>query len=283
VTAQNLAATTVASQYANMYGCWSYDRGPRRQVFVAGVEDPYGNRTGEQMITGSGFTNAFDATCTPASGTKLVQSTWGSVSTAGNNRFTSTNFGATTYDASGNTESDGRNQYWYDAEGQLCAEQTGGTGGPITAYVYDAGGARIAKGTLTTAPAAGAVCAPVTASGTSFTSSLGFSMNTTGARYLVDAGGQQVTELNGSGTWTHSNMFAGGKLVGTYDAKGLHYALSDPLGTKRVQVNIAGEMDEYCTSLPFGNDLNNPYTPSCIQTPNQLNAHDDATEHHFTQ
>jgi hypothetical protein len=57
VTAQNLAATTVASQYANMYGCWSYDRGPRRQVFVAGVEDPYGNRTGEQMITGSGLGN----------------------------------------------------------------------------------------------------------------------------------------------------------------------------------------------------------------------------------
>jgi RHS repeat-associated protein len=269
VTAQNLAATTVASQYANMYGCWSYD--------------PYGNRTGEQMITGSGFTNGFDATCTPASGTKLVQSTWGSVGTAGNNRFTSTNFGATTYDASGNTESDGRNQYWYDAEGHLCAEQTGGTGGPITAYVYDAGGARIAKGTLTAAPAAGAVCAPVTASGSSFTSSLGFSMNTTGARYLVDLGGQQVTELNGSGTWAHSNMFAGGKLVGTYDTRGLHYALSDPLGTKRVQVNIAGEMDEYCTSLPFGNDINNPYTPSCVQTPNQLNTQDDATEHHFTQ
>jgi RHS repeat-associated protein len=78
-------------------------------------------------------------------------------------------------------------------------------------------------------------------------------------------------------------MFAGGKLVGTYDTRGLHYALSDPLGTKRVQVNIAGEMDEYCVSLPFGNDINNPYTPSCTQTPNQLNTQDDATEHHFTQ
>jgi len=75
-------------------------------------------------------------------------------------------------------------------------------------------------------------------------------------------------------------------------------AYDAPLGTKRVQANIAGEMDEYCTksgsprtgprpwgdtSLPFGNDINNPYTPSCIQTPNPLNTQDDATEHHLTQ
>jgi hypothetical protein len=53
-------------------------------------------------------------------------------------------------------------------------------------------------------------------------------------RYLVDMGGDQVTELDGTGTWQHSNIWAGGKLVATYDSKGIHFALSDPLGTKRV-------------------------------------------------
>jgi hypothetical protein len=33
------------SEYACKYGCRSYNRGPRRQVFVAGVEDSFGNRT----------------------------------------------------------------------------------------------------------------------------------------------------------------------------------------------------------------------------------------------
>jgi hypothetical protein len=36
---------------------WTYDRGPRRQVFVAGVEDRYGNRWA-QNATGSGNASA---------------------------------------------------------------------------------------------------------------------------------------------------------------------------------------------------------------------------------
>jgi hypothetical protein len=34
-------------------------------------------------------------------------------------------------------------------------------------------------------------------------------------RYLVDQGGEQVTELNGSGTWPQSNVWAVGKLTAT--------------------------------------------------------------------
>jgi RHS repeat-associated protein len=128
-----------------------------------------------------------------------------------------------------------------------------------------------------------ATCAPAMASGTSLTSASGFTLS---SRYLVDAGGQQVTELNGSGVWHHSNVFVAGKLTATYDAKGLHYQIADPLGSRRVQANVAGQTDEYCTSLPFGNDLNDPYIlvgTSCIATSNLLGTQDDATEQHFTQ
>jgi hypothetical protein len=77
----------------------------------------------------------------------------------------------------------------------------------------------------------------------------------------VDQGGDQVTEFNnnsGAYAWAHSNVWAGGKLTATYDTKGIHYELADPLGTKRVQANALGQVEENCTSLPFGNDLNNP-------------------------
>ena len=191
--------------------------------------------------------------------------------------------GSYVYDASGNTLYDGVNEYWYDAEGQLCAAQRV-TSGTITQYIYDAEGARIGKGTLSTAPATGALCAPLGASGSGLTSGQGFALST---RWLVGLGGEQVTELTGSlgsQSWAHSNIFAGGKLTATYDYNyynnsnhgGLHFELADPLGTKRVQANVSGVVDEYCTSLPFGNDLGNPLGANCTGT-------DDATEHHFTQ
>jgi len=80
-----------------------------------------------------------------------------------------------------------------------------------------------------------------------------------------------MNELGGE-SWTHSNLFAGSRLPATYDRSGLHYELADPLGTKRVQASISGAIENTWTSLPFGNDLNNPPTYSAP----------DATEHHFT-
>ncbi len=88
-----------------------------------------------------------------------------------------------------------------------------------------------------------------------------------------------------------------GKLVANYDDYGpaLHFVFEDPLGTKRVLANIAGEWDETCTSLPFGNDLDNPlpggapyegYPPSanCMQNVNNpLYTFSDGTEHRFSQ
>src|SRR5271157_2851660 len=111
------------------------------------------------------------------------------------------------------------------------------------------------------------------------------------ARYLVDLGGDQVTEMSegANEAWAHSNVWAGGKLVATYDYNngngGIHFELTDPLGTKRVQANASGQVDETCTGLPFGNDVGNPISVNCTmasKTANTLGTQDDATEHHFT-
>lgn len=126
-------------------------------------------------------------------------------------------------------------------------------------------GARIARGTLASAPSSyTATCAPPVGSGFTLTNC-----------YLVDLSGNQVTELTGqagSQTWLHSNVWLAGRLSATWDGKAIHFELADPLGTKRLQANALGQIDNSWTSLPFGNDLNNPPTYS---TP-------DATEHHFT-
>jgi RHS repeat-associated protein len=61
-------------------------------------------------------------------------------------------------------------------------------------------------------------------------------------------------------------------LLATYDntGKGLHFYLDDPLGTRRVQTDYLGVLEQTCSSLPFGDDLT---CSGSISTP---------TEHHFT-
>ncbi|HEY0795182.1 MAG TPA: RHS repeat-associated core domain-containing protein [Acidisarcina sp.] len=127
-------------------------------------------------------------------------------------------------------------------------------------YVYNALGVRVAKASIAGAgfPAAGAVfAAPGAASGFSLTN-----------QYLLDQIGDQVTELNGSGTWTHSNVCAGAHLQATYDTNGLHFQLAHPLGTRRIETAAAGTVDGTYQSLPFGDNL--------------VTSGYDATEHHFT-
>jgi RHS repeat-associated protein len=104
-----------------------------------------------------------------------------------------------------------------------------------------------------------------------------YSGSTISAIYLLGLGGEQVTEINGSGTWVHSNLFAGGRLVGTYSGPGAsqnpntwHFHLTDWLGTNRMQTTPAGNNEEQCYSYPFGDGLNCTGPAA------------DATEHHFT-
>jgi YD repeat-containing protein len=261
MTAQQTAPSptvTASQKYAGLYGCWTYDS--------------FGNRTLEALSSAACNNNP----------TPQIKATYNQA----NNQIQSvsgTTYATFSYDASGNTSTDGINNYWYDAEGQLCAAQRT-IGGTVTQYIYDAEGARIGKGTLSSVPATGTLCAPLSVSGSGLTSGQGFTLET---RWLVGLGGEQVTEFSEQGpptpqteNWAHSNIFAGGKLTATYDYNGgnggIHYELADPLGTKRVQANVSGVVEEHCLSLPFGNDLTNPLSATCIGS-------DDATEHHFTQ
>ena len=250
-SAQNTATTPTSTQYANNYGCWSYDA--------------YGNRTLEAMST------------TQCANTPLPLMSWASYNPVNNQVASASTAGAgLAYDQAGNVLYDGINNYWYNAEGQLCAVYK--TSGSVTMYSYDAEGRRVAKGTLNALPSGGAAYGNVATNGSCgpvppvTSSTTGFTL---GSQYLLDLGGNQATELNTqNGTasvplgWAHSNVWAGGKLLATYDTLGVHFPLTDPLGTKRIQANAAGAVDETCASLPFGDA--------------QYCTGDDATEHHFT-
>jgi len=177
-------------------------------------------------------------------------------SAAGNGSAVQTNFTfsannnridqfSSNYDADGNLLSNGTSTYTYDAENRIVTLN----GEPT--YIYDAEGTRVAK--LSTGGAVSAV-------------------------YILGLGGQQMTEINASGQWVHSNVFASdGGLVATFDgpgstvAGGYHYHLTDWLGTERLQTNANGNEDEQCVSYPFGDGL------TCTG-PRAT----DATEQHFT-
>ena len=231
------AAANAPAPYAGNYGCWTYDA--------------FGNRTMEAMSTTA-------CTSNPA------PTSWANLSPANNNRLAGTNQapGGVSYDASGDVLNDGVNQYLYDAEGRICAVASTPIPGMtvMTGYLYDAGGTRVAKGSIQKWS-----CDPAAS---------GFQ---TINDYVLGLGGEQVTEMGmGSATtgsttsglaWQHTNVWAAGKLLGTYDNDGLHFYLDDPLGTRRVQTDYAGVVEKDCASLPYGDG------ESCAPTP---------TEHLFT-
>jgi len=152
---------------------------------------------------------------------------------------------------------DGIYSYLYDADGRICAVANTPMPGmtTMTGYVYDASGTRVAKGTITVWS-----CDP------------GVNGLATSSDYILGLGGEQVTEMGvnstvsgstttNSLTWQHTNVWAGGKLLGTYDKDGLHFYFDDPLGTRRAQTDSAGVIEQSCQSLPFGDTINNQ--PPC--------------------
>jgi RHS repeat-associated protein len=150
--------------------------------------------------------------------------------------------GILSYDAAGDVTFDSStgNTYLYDAEGRICATQNLLTG-QMTGYLYDGTGTRVAKGTIQNMSS----CDPAVNT---------FQMTTA---YALDLSGEQMTEqdlyADGSMQWQHTNAWAGGKLLATYDLNGLHFYFDDPLGTRRVQTDSAGRGEQTCGSLPFGN------------------------------
>jgi RHS repeat-associated protein len=221
--------------------CWSYDG--------------FGNRQ-QQAGSNHAFTNAVGAAACTAAGGASFNNAWASYNAK--NQITGTPTGAPAYDPSGagNVIADSVNQYLYDAEGRICAVKNIAVG-TMTGYIYDAGGTRVAKGSITAWS-----CNPA---------ANGF---TAASDYILGPSGEQAAEMSvssgGVATWQHTNVFAGGALIATYDATGPHYYLNDPLGTRRVQTNYAGVVEQTCASLPYGDGLS---CTGSITSP---------TEHHFT-
>ena len=216
-----MTGTPSSGPYQGQYGCWNYDS--------------FGNRT-INVVSAAACTTTATATYNANN-----QITW------------LQNLGAPGYPPAGNVSSDSLNQYLYDNENRVCAVRNLLTY-VMTGYLYDGGGARVAKGAVANLNACPAV--------------QGFTSIT--AQYLLGLGGEQVTELDGSGNWQHTNLFAAGRLLATYDTRGQHFHFTDWLGTRRAQATAAGVSEEQCQSLPFGDGL------SC-SGPGV-----DATEHHFT-
>jgi RHS repeat-associated protein len=160
-----------------------------------------------------------------------------------NNRITNNLY---TYDAAGDVTFDGTNWYAYDDGGRLCAIQTSPVGGSVAyGYLYDAEGRRVAKGTITV------TSTPLTSSVCNIASN-GFQLTES---YVLDESGAQLTTLNQSGTWQRTNVYGGGELLGVYTGTDLHYQMSDPLGTRRLQTSSTGLVEGTYQSLPFGDGL----------------------------
>jgi RHS repeat-associated protein len=180
---------------------------------------------------------------------------------ADNNQLANTSLapGGLPYDESGNVLNDGTNQYLYDAEGRICAVSNSPlpTMTIMTGYIYDADGTRVAKGNITSWS-----CDPTVN---------GFQ---TSSDYILGPSDEQVTEMgmdaNNNMAWQHTNVWAAGSLISTYDNDGLHFYLNDPLGTRRAQTDSTGALEQTCASLPYGDSL------ACT------NSTQFPTEHHFT-
>ena len=236
--------------------CWAYDA--------------FGNRL-QQGNSDQPFAAGENGACNTTGSLASPFNIWASYDAQ--NHVTQTNApgwtDAPSYDAAGDVTADGANQYVYDAEGRLCAVQsmdplTGTFDGNWTGYLYDAAGNRVAKGSLSS---------NVTASNACDITTNGFVQT---AGYVVGPSGEQLTEVDASNNWKHTNVYAGGKQIGTYDgnvsAPTLHFYFDDPLGTRRAQTNSSGVLEATYQSLPFGDGLaQNPVTTT-----------DDPTENHFT-
>lgn len=165
-----------------------------------------------------------------------------------------------------------RLQYLYDAEGRICAVASKVGGQTLmTGYMYDADGIRVSKGTIQVWS-----CNPTTA------------QYATKTDYILGPGGEQMSEYQmqpgGSMAWQHTNVWVAGRLLATYEQNTttvngtttqgslLHFYLDDPLGTRRVQADYAGNLEQTCSSLPYGSSSQSIRNPAASPRPTQSSA-----------
>jgi len=261
-----LSGAATAGTYSGKNACWSYD--------------DFGNRTIES-VQASACSNAgnFASTLVFNANNQLS----GVIPLGGGSQSPPTLL----YDAAGDVAQDlvTSNQYVYDAEGRICAFSTpNGMGGSIVVgYLYDANGTRVAKGTIHSVLVNGVatLSCDLTQNGFTLTES-----------YVLGPGGEELTMLDGSGAWQRTNVYGGTGQLATYDiaanpahtsanglpatAPALHFQLTDPLGTRRMQTNADGQPETDIQSLPYGDALapsTDQYAPATA---------DDATPLHFT-
>lgn len=196
--------------------------------------DAFGNRMSENF---SGSSNALLPTSSSASYNA-------------NNQISLSSLGSAQYDASGAVIADNQNQYLYDGDGRMCAVRNLTTG-VMTGYIYGADGARVSTGTISTWGS----CDPAANGYQALKDSI-----------LGPSGGQLTetgVDANGNVAWAHTNVWAGGQLLATYDPNGIHFYLNDWTGSRRVQTNYAGVVEQTCMNLPYGDG------ESCAATPGE--------------
>jgi RHS repeat-associated protein len=210
------SASASAGTYAGLQISWGYD--------------PFGNRTNENY---GGSTNV----SLPTSSTTVYTATTNNP--IPNNRISSTSLGTIQYDSSGDVTQDNQNQYIYDGEGRVCAVKNL-MFGTMTGYVFGADGTRVSTGTITTWGSCDPTANGYVATKDSILSPAGGQLTETG----VDA--------NGSVVWAHTNVRVGGQLLATYDPNGIHFYLNDWNGSRRVQTDYEGVVEQTCGNLPYG-------------------------------
>ena len=134
---------------------------------------------------------------------------------------------------------DNQNQYLYNGDGQLCAVKSL-MFGTMTGYIYGADGTRVSTGTISTWGS----CDPVANGYVAIKDSIA---GPTGGQ-LTEAG----VDSNGNVVWAHTNVWVGGQLLATYDPNGIHFYLTDWIGSRRVQTDYEGVVEKTCTNLPYG-------------------------------
>jgi len=222
-----VTGTPSSGTYNGQYLCWAYD--------------PFGNRTAESFQSSA---------CTTVQPTATFNVINQPITASGIGASAGYSFTATfTHDAAGNVIADTTNQYLYDAEGRLCAVENVKFGNSMIGYLYGADGTRVAKGSISSMS-----CDPI------------INHFATMSDYILGPSNEQLTELdldsNGVMAWQHTNIWAGGKLLGTYDVDGTHFYFDDPLGTRRAQTDYAGVLEKTCQSLPYGNSESCPPSPT---------------------